>query len=194
MEVGGAYAHIFFALLDFLELRTLIITDLDSVAADRRACPVHQGTATSNACLKSWFGGGDCSPAALLAKDDALKIENLRRIAYQRPETEGGPCGRTFEDAFMLANPAMFGIEGDKPDDQAQCAWHQLDTIKKSEFALKHAIDDTDWSPPGYILDGLRWLARGRHCGRRGDNRPSRPHFRGPRRRGDPRWLNPSNP
>ena len=161
MEVGGAYAHIFFALLDFLELRTLIITDLDSVAADRRACPVHQGTATSNACLKSWFGGGDCSPAALLAKDDALKIENLRRIAYQRPETEGGPCGRTFEDAFMLANPAMFGIEGDKPDDQAQCAWHQLDTIKKSEFALKHAIDDTDWSPPGYILDGLRWLARG---------------------------------
>ncbi len=61
----------------------------------------------------------------------------------------------------MLANPAMFGIEGDKPDDQAQCAWHQLDTIKKSEFALKHAIDDTDWSPPGYILDGLGWLARG---------------------------------
>ena len=161
MEVGGAYAHIFFALLDFLELRTLIITDLDSVTADRRACPVHQGTATSNACLKSWFGGGDCSPAALLAKDDALKVESLRRIAYQRPETEGGPCGRTFEDAFMLANPAMFGIEGDKPDDQAQCAWHQLDTIKKSEFALKHAIDDTDWSPPGYILDGLRWLARG---------------------------------
>ncbi len=156
MEVGGAYAHIFFALLDFLELRTLIITDLDSVTADRKACPVHQGTATSNACLKSWFGGGDYSPATLLAKDDALKVENLRRIAYQRPEAEGGPCGRTFEDAFMLANPAMFGIEGDKPDDQAQCAWHQFDTIKKSEFALKHAIDDTDWSPPGYILDGLR--------------------------------------
>lgn len=161
MEVGGAYAHIFFTLLDFLELRTLIITDLDSVTADRKACPVHQGTATSNACLKSWFGGGDCSPAALLAKDDASKVENLRRIAYQRPEAEDGPCGRTFEDAFMLANPAMFGIEGNKSDDQAQCAWHQLDTIKKSEFALQHAIDDTDWSPPGYIVDGLRWLARG---------------------------------
>ena len=39
MEVGGAYAHIFFALLDFLELRTLIITDLDSVAADRKGLP-----------------------------------------------------------------------------------------------------------------------------------------------------------
>ena len=161
MEVGGAYAHLFFALLDFLELRTLIITDLDSVAADRTACPVHRGTATSNACLKSWFGDGDCSPAALLAKDDAAKVENLRRIAFQRPEAEGGPCGRTFEDAFMLANPAMFGIEGATPDDQGQCAWNKLNTIKKSEFAFKHAIVDIAWSAPGYILDGLRWLALG---------------------------------
>ena len=161
MEVGGAYAHIFFALLDFLELPALIITDLDSVGADRKACPVHQGIGTSNACLKSWFGDNDCSPADLLAKDDASKIKNLRRIAFQRPEAEGGPCGRTFEDAFMLANPAKFSIEGDTPGDQALSAWHKLDTIKKSDFALKHAIDDTDWSPPGYILEGLRWLARG---------------------------------
>ena len=122
---------------------------------------MHRGTATSNACLTSWFDDGDCSPAALLAKDDAAKVENLRRIAFQRPEAEGGPCGRTFEDAFMLANPAMFGIEGATPDAQAQCAWNKVNTIKKSEFALKHAIDDTDWSPPGYLLDGLRWLALG---------------------------------
>ena len=161
MEVGGAYAHIFFALLDFLELRTLIITDLDSVAANGTACPVHQGTATSNACLKSWFGNAAPSPAALLARDDAAKVESLRRIAFQRPEAEGGPCGRTFEDAFMLANPAIFDIEGATPDERARCAWDKLNTIKKSEFALKHAIDDTDWSPPGYILDGLRWLALG---------------------------------
>ena len=101
------------------------------------------------------------SPAALLARDDAAKVENLRRIAFQRPEAEGGPCGRTFEDAFMLANPAIFDIEGATPDERARCAWDKLNTIKKSEFALKHAIDDTDWSPPGYILDGLRWLALG---------------------------------
>ena len=161
MEVGGAYAHIFFALLDFLELRTLIITDLDSIGADHKACPVHQGTATSNACLKHWFGDDDCSPAALLAKSDESKVEKFRRIAFQRPEVEGGSCGRTFEDAFMLANPAKFGINGDTSADQAQCAWRRLDTIKKSEFALKYAIDNTDWSPPGYIVDGLRWLAHG---------------------------------
>ncbi len=162
MEVGGAYAHIFFDLLDFLELRTLIITDLDSVAAaGGAACPVHEGTATSNACLNTWFGDGDCSPEGLLAKDDAAKVKELRRIAFQRPEAEGGPCGRTFEDAFMLANPEMFGIEGATPEEQAQCAWDKLDKIKKSEFALKYAIDETGWTAPGYILDGLRWLAAG---------------------------------
>jgi hypothetical protein len=160
IEVGGAYAHMFFDLLDFLELRTLIITDLDSVAAPGGvACPVHEGAATSNACLSTWFGNGDCSPAALLAKDEASKLKRLKRIAFQRPEAEGGPCGRTFEDAFILANPAMFGIEGATPIEQAQCAWERLGQIKKSQFALKYAIEQTGWTAPGYILDGLRWLA-----------------------------------
>src|SRR5690606_40048332 len=34
VEVGGAYAHIFFGLVNLLELRTLVITDLDSVKAN----------------------------------------------------------------------------------------------------------------------------------------------------------------
>lgn len=33
--------------------------------------------------------------------------------------------------------------------------------IKKSEFALKYAIDETGWATPGYILDGVKWLAEG---------------------------------
>lgn len=161
MEVGGAHAHIFFGLLDFLELRTLIITDLDSVTASGDACPVHQGANTSNACLKNWFGAGDCSPAALLAKDDGSKVKQLRRIAFQQPEAEDGPCGRTLEDAFMLANRTKFDINGASPDDQARCAWRMLGKIKKSQFALNYAIDDTSWAAPRYILDGLRWLAFG---------------------------------
>ncbi len=181
MEVGGAYAHIFFDLLDFLQLRTLIITDLDSVVAKgggtacsvhegtasdgdhkhlrQRACPVHEGTATSNACLKAWFRGGDSSPTALLAKGEESKVKGHKRITFQRPEVEGGPCGRTFEDAFMLANLTMFDIKGTTPEEQALCAWDKLDNIKKSQFALVHAIDETGWTAPGYILDGLRWLA-----------------------------------
>ena len=162
IEVGGAYAHIFFDLLEFLELRTLIITDLDSVvAAGGAACPVHEGTETSNACIKFWFDDGDHSLAGLLAKDDAAKVKGRRRIAFQRAEVEGGPCGRTFEDAFMLANAATFAIEGATPNDQARCALAKLNKVKKSDFALKFAIEETEWAAPGYILDGLRWLAAG---------------------------------
>jgi len=164
MEVGGAYAHLFFELLDFLELRALIITDLDSVTEPGgTACPVHQGSATSNACLKAWFADADadadCSPAVLLTKNDAEKTRGFKRIAYQRPEADGGPCGRTFEDAFMLANAAMFDIQGATTDDQEMNAAEQAQKVKKSEFALKHAVDDRGWNSPGYVLDGLSWLA-----------------------------------
>ncbi|MGE4593873.1 ATP-dependent nuclease [Alcaligenes sp.] len=108
MEVGGAYAHRFFDLLTFLELRTLIITDIDAVRPNdqkkRVAVPVADGQFTSNGCLKAWFGD-DVSPADLLEKTPNDKIANGRRIAYQIPEVEGGACGRSFEDAFILANP-----------------------------------------------------------------------------------------
>ena len=51
MEVGGAYAHIFFNLLDFLNLKTLIITDLDTInKGDKgKKCKVSEGTHSSNA-------------------------------------------------------------------------------------------------------------------------------------------------
>jgi predicted ATP-dependent endonuclease of OLD family len=160
MEVGGAYAHIFFELLDLLELQFLVITDLDSVvSAGGVACRVHEGTETSNACLKLWFTGRDCSLASLLRKTDAEKVKDRKRISYQRPEVAGGPCGRTFEDAFMLANATMFLIASAPPHEQELSAHEAAMKIKKSEFALKYAISETGWIAPGYILDGLRWLA-----------------------------------
>ena len=161
MEVGGAYAHLFFQLLEFLELKTLIVTDIDSISStNHTACPVHEGEGTSNACIKTWFDDKKISIKDLLTKDDKAKVNGLRRIAYQRPENQEGPCGRTFEDAFMLANPNLFDIGSTKPDDQELCAWVELNKLgKKTKFALKYAIDETGWVPPGYILDGLKWLA-----------------------------------
>jgi energy-coupling factor transporter ATP-binding protein EcfA2 len=160
IEVGGAYAHIFFELLDFLELRFLVITDLDSVLmAGGRACAVHQGTATSNACLKSWFCDGDYTLTALLAKKDPDKVKSRKRIAFQRPEVADGPCGRTFEDSFMLANASLFEITGTTASEQELDARTMAEKIKKSEFALKYAIYETEWATPGYILDGIKWLA-----------------------------------
>lgn len=163
MEVGGAYAHLFFDLLQFLELRSLIITDLDSVEKPGgTACAVHLGTYSSNACLKAWFSKDDpFTLAGLLAKGAADKVDNKNRIAYQCPEKKDGPCGRTFEDAFILANPALFGLTDETPQELELEARSKAGALKKSEFALKHAISEKGWTAPMYILDGVRWLAGG---------------------------------
>ena len=161
MEVGGYYAHRFFDLLTFLELRTLIITDIDSVKPNdnnrRVSVPVAEGLFTSNGCLKAWFGN-DVSPADLLAKTPVDKTANDRRIAYQIPEDDGGPCGRSLEDAFILANPALFQLEEGDP---SVLASELAGSQKKTAFALEHAIENTDWNVPRYIAEGLRWLAQG---------------------------------
>lgn len=158
MEVGGAYAHRFYNLLDFLELRTLIITDLDTVNKNDsgKACKVSEGTGTSNGCIKNWFQN-DITPTQLASKTDQDKIKGSRWLAYQVPEQTDDPCGRSFEDAFMLANPALFGIE--KADDKEQAAWDLAKNVKKSDFAIKYAIEESNWVIPRYIREGLEWLA-----------------------------------
>lgn len=162
MEVGGAYAHLFFELLDFLELKCLIITDFDAVldGPNGKACVVHDtGSAISNACLKAWFDGSDCSREGLLKKTDAEKIHKKKRIAFQVPEIESDACGRTFEDAFILANPELFNIDGTSACEREKSARNLAPKDKKSRFALKYAITQKEWVTPRYIADGIRWLA-----------------------------------
>jgi putative ATP-dependent endonuclease of OLD family len=71
---------------------------------------------------------------------------------------DGGACARSFEDAFILANPERFPL-GD--GDAAALAYAHAAEQKKSTFALEHAIEHTEWNVPRYISEGLRWLAQG---------------------------------
>ncbi|MGH1351644.1 MAG: AAA family ATPase [Methyloligellaceae bacterium] len=154
MEVGGAHAHKFFELLNFLDLSTLIITDIDSVDDDSKACMVSAGTGTSNSCIKHWFGN-DVTPAQLVEKTDEDKTQVRVRLCYQVPEQDGGGCGRSFEDAFILANYADFELA---TADAAE-AYGKAKKIKKTNFAIEYGIDNTNWNVPLYIAQGLRWLA-----------------------------------
>ena len=159
MEVGGAYAHKFFDLLNFLELQSLVITDLDSVEkTGGQKCQVHQAKATSNACINTWFGGKDYVLNDLIAKPIDERVKEHICLAYQCPEFDDGPCGRTFEDAFLLANTDKFGVAGNSQQDQEKDAYQKASNFKKSQFALKYSIDDTDWDTPTYIAEGLKWL------------------------------------
>lgn len=211
MEVGGAYAQLFIPLLKFLDMRSLIITDLDAVKRNAKkkleACLVHEGETTSNSCIKHWFNTAEAAAsvpeapaekpatapvAALqaapataesaaetadddeeevadgvslfplptaLAADNAAKTRGSLRLAYQVPEASGGPCGRTFEDAFILANQTFFGITGATNDALAKAAQDKAAKQKKSKFALTYAIEKTNWVTPRYIEEGVRWLA-----------------------------------
>lgn len=160
MEVGGAYAHKFFDLLDFLELQSLIITDIDPVeTGGGKKCLVHEAKTTSNACIKAWFDDETCIPTELIGKSAEERTHGRIHIAYQCPEVDGGACGRTFEDAFMLANIDKFGITGASLEDQERDARDKAESNKKSKFALEFAIDDSEWKTPRYIAEGLKWLA-----------------------------------
>lgn len=164
VEVGGAYAHIFFDLLNFLELRTLVITDLDSVDKKNagKSCRVSEGSHTSNQCILKWFDDPNITLSALVAKLANDKIAKIRRLAYQVPETAGAPCGRSFEDAFILANMDLFGLGQVPQSEKEAMASAEAERVRrKSDFALEYAITKTSWIVPRYIAEGLQWLTEG---------------------------------
>ena len=164
MEVGGAYAHRFFNLLGFLNLRSLIITDFDTVDGNNngRKCKVSEGTQSSNACINVWFttnGADNPTKDELLEKRAGDKVAGNRLLAFQIPHVDGDACGRSFEDAFMLANPSIFDITGTTWQEREDQAWKVAEKVNKTDFALEYAIEKTGWITPRYIEEGLRWLA-----------------------------------
>jgi predicted ATP-dependent endonuclease of OLD family len=128
LEVGGAFAHRFQRLIEFLDITTLVITDLDSVEpvvdeeADEeqeepiggKACLTTQPDAvTSNETLKQWVPR-ESAIDALLNLPDARKLtaDGNVRVAYQtrQPATWLSQtrqlAGRTLEEAFAMQNLA----------------------------------------------------------------------------------------
>lgn len=130
LELGGAYAHRFAPLLDFIGLPTLVITDLDSVdpSNNNSTCRADQQNAvTSNASIKSLLLSmkekqtqeekNECktkrkiaSLITLTAKEKTCSGSNHRYVTFQQeilvsgyaPDTKMTP--RTFEEAFIYEN------------------------------------------------------------------------------------------
>ncbi|KQR30909.1 ATP-dependent endonuclease [Rhizobium sp. Leaf155] len=160
IEAGGAHAQVFYSLLEYLELKTLIIADLDAVKlvdSRWRKCVCAEGERTSNSALKTWFGDNEISSAALQAKTPEEKTRGYCRIAYQMSEEGSEHCARSYEDALILANLADFGIANDV--NAAIKAWETAQDFKKSEEAIKYAIREENWNVPKYIREGLAWLS-----------------------------------
>ena len=168
IEVGGAYAHKFKSLLKFLNIQSLIITDLDSIGDDGKMCGIDVGTKTSNQAIKDYLGDKPLNELKSLPAE-AKVIEHLFRIAYQIPEEAGGYNARSFEDAWINLNRDF--IESKKDNLPTCLSTLETDTdifkiakkiTKKTDFALDiiFSTDDENlWKTPKYIREGLEWLA-----------------------------------
>ncbi len=180
IEVGGAYAHNFKEILEFINVKTLIITDIDAVdkSKKRSACAVDTGVniATSNQTLIKWLPKKELI-SELLACLEEHKTDKKSRVSFQIPEAAGGKCGRSFEEAFIIKNAGVFSANAKeistsdlfKIDDKtankaADVILSEAYTIagnipKKTDFAFDIIRLDS-WEVPAYIKEGLVWLQK----------------------------------
>lgn len=169
----GAYSHIFDKFIDFLGIKSLIITDLDAINADGEKCRVSDGISYSNSAISHYFGGKTINELKNCILTDKIfsKVDNTWTaqengklcITYQT--TESGYNARSFEDAFIhinrefvnsnkdkfkgLKNKELFETDNDAYDLAAKC-------IKKKTYFAMDIIFHTNetfnnWEIPSYI-------------------------------------------
>ena len=113
-----------------------------------------------NTTLRDWFRiekKKALTLSFLKEKKPEEKVQGYRRVAYQIHEAESAFCARTFEDAFILANPTLFDLKAGEH-------WGDLSfgiaaEMGKVETALKYGLSKDEWKVPAYIHEGLLWLA-----------------------------------
>lgn len=178
IEVGGAYALKFRPLLEFLGVRTLIITDIDSAeptGRHKKTSTSTPGAVTTNATLSKWLPGeGQVECLLKMPESQKGSDDGNIRVVYQVPEADEAPTGRSFEEAFILANPGVLLADPNlscarifrddngnqlKEKDISPKSYQIADRIEsKSDFAFD-ILRLSDWETPRYIREGLSWLA-----------------------------------
>lgn len=160
IEVGGAYAHRFFGFVDFLEIPTLILTDIDFVGADQNKSLKKDAKDTSNATIKKWCH--DVFNIAVTKKielDRILKLSKeqktngLRHLEFQMEEN--GTYPRSLEEALMNVNRKYYKID----EEETNINFEETEG-KKTDFALDLIFGEMadSYSIPSYIENGLVWL------------------------------------
>lgn len=179
IDIGGRHFHIFEKFINFIGIKTLIITDIDSVDGDNKKCPVTEGTKTDNPTIKYFLSN------MTFADLKQLKLEK-KIFAFENKECNwaqnknGSLCcvyqieannyhSRSFEEAFIHINKDLITDDfEDLPKDRDGTNAYELASAikKKSSFAmdilLNSEVSDgkefSNWKIPEYIVEGLKWL------------------------------------
>src|SRR5699024_1793106 len=157
----------------FLGIKSLILTDIDSINVDNTVCPVNEGIKTSNSAIKHYLKGVVWDNLKVLPIVDRTISVGSSTVCICYQQEENAYHARSFEDAFIhlnrefikeskatfqgLKNASHFDDEGTSPYDLAdKCI------KKKTHFALDilyHSDKDfSNWNIPAYIKNGLLWL------------------------------------
>ena len=187
---AGANAKAFRHFIEFLQIPTLIITDIDTVyrkVGGKRttypSCAVSDTNCcnTSNATIKYYYAAPEfvygCSVHnAWLenVKNHTQKcISDFVNVSYQCEEN--GYYPRSFEDAFINVNlttlkdqqEQLLGLKNKEEIDSNDDIYNLTQEIidKKSDFAssllyIAYTDKKVEWTIPKYIEEGLEWLQK----------------------------------
>jgi len=184
---AGANAKAFRHFIEFLQIPTLIITDIDAVyrKVGKRtaypACSVLNPDCcnTSNATIKYYYAApefvyGSSKHIAWLEnikKHSQKCISDFVNVSYQCEEN--GYYPRSFEDAFINVNLSqlkeqralLMGLKNEDEIDTNDDIYDLTQKIidKKSDFAssliyIAYTDKKVQWTTPKYIWEGLEWL------------------------------------
>jgi len=177
----GAYSQIFELFIDFVGIKTLIITDIDSVDEHGKQCPVVDGVGYSNDAIDYFFQSpsldeltGYTIENKVFSKHEDSWIQNADGLLCAVYQVEEGEVNaRSFEDAFIQINRDFISENKDEFkglknktlfDDEAKGSYELADRCirKKTHFALDilyHSDEEfSNWEIPQYIKEGLLWL------------------------------------
>lgn len=181
----GAYSQIFEKFIEFLGIKSLILTDIDAIKVTKKgnqgqdvfeACLVAEGTATSNSAIKHFLNGttwDDIKTLSVERRTITMEGDTVVSLCYQQEEK--GYHARSFEDAFIHINrdfikgrkDSFAGLKNKNDFDNDSISPYLLAekcVKKKTHFALDilyHSDQNfTNWNIPSYIKNGLLWLKK----------------------------------
>jgi putative ATP-dependent endonuclease of OLD family len=182
IEVGGAYASKFKELIKFIGVKTLIITDIDSIDPNsRKTCPADTANAvTQNSTLLNWLPKKKAISDLIACTDKEKFDTDLIRVAYQIKEDDSNYVARSLEEAIINRNKTFFSskYKSEEVDKSVQDSFSLLKgkdlankpydlapvSDKKTDFTFDlMTFDESEtkqnWNVPKYIQEGLVWLA-----------------------------------
>lgn len=174
----GAFSNKFHELINFLELKTLIITDIDYVNKDGEKCDFEEAVDTSNQSIKHFLNHLKTVNEIKTADEADRTVKDNNRILLCYQQNKNGYYPRSFEDAFINDNKdfiinnldylfenGAIKNKGLFSEDKSPYELAEKCIKSKTSFALAciylEAEDDSEqWKIPNYIKEGLAWIAK----------------------------------